>query len=199
MQVLASKYIYPKDQKNLEVNFLSFNNLKVQLSFFQKRVFKFKSSENERDLRFVKYRNSYTVYASTLDVFDREFIALFNLIKKIYNVKIITIHPQKGDFNLAFKKFKDLPDEIKSLDLILAYENFPSNTVNRKWIYDAKDMYDSFNFSFLKITFDIAYFDNSKDCISKLNEVYDKVKIIHLSDSKDKKNIYLFLGGEIFI
>ena len=193
MLILASKYIYPQDQKDLKACLFPFKNLKIQLSFFQKRDFLNLEHQKIKETCDLLNIEIPTVHAPTVDIFDEEFIYFLNLIKEIYKVKIITIHPQKGTLNLALEKFKALNNKLINLGLTLAYENFPSNTKKRKWIYKPKDMYEKFNLAFLKITFDTAHLDEPNNCLREFKKIYDKVEIIHLSD-RDSKRQHLPLG-----
>jgi len=193
MQILASKFIYLKDESNLKEALFSFKDISIQLAFFQRRDFL------KIDHNFIKQIcNSInieipTVHAPTTDIFDVDFLETLKLIKEIYKIRVISIHPQKGDLSLALAKLEEYSSQIKDLNLILAYENFPSKVERRKWINSPADMYSKFNLPFLKLTFDTSHLDEPSNCIKEIERVYDKVAIVHLSDNNSKRQ-HLPLG-----
>ncbi len=193
MQILASKFIYSKDKGNLKEVLLPFKDLPIQLAFFQRRDF----SEAEHDLikEICKSLNIEipTVHAPIIDVFDPDFLKVIESIKKIYQIKIISIHPQRGEIESALAKLREYSSIIESLNLILAYENFGSSVAKRKWINSPYQMYLKFDLPFLKITFDTSHLDSPSDCIEEFDRVSDKVETIHLSDRTLKRQ-HLPLG-----
>lgn len=154
MQILASKFIYSKDKENLKEILLPFKDIPIQLAFFQRKDF----LEAEHDLikGICKTLNIEipTVHAPITDVFDPDFLKVIESIKRIYQAKVISIHPQRGEIEPALAKLKEYCPVIKSLDVILAYENFGSSVAKRKWISSPRQMYLKFDLPFLKITFD---------------------------------------------
>jgi sugar phosphate isomerase/epimerase len=193
MQILASKFIYPKDKENLKEVLLPFKDFAIQLAFFQKRDFLKLDHYQIKEICDSLNIEIPTVHFPTTDVFDEEFLEVIGLIKRVYKVKIVSIHPQKGDSDSALAKLEEYSSIIKDLDLILAYENFPTNAGKRKWIYLPQDMYLKFNLPFLKLTFDTSHLDFPSNCIKEFDRVFDKVAVVHLSD-KDSKRQHLPLG-----
>lgn len=194
MQILASKFIYPEEQRNLAEVLSSFKEMGIQLSFFKHQDF-FKMRHN-----FIKEVcdslniNITTVHAPTVDVFDEDFLEVIEEIKRIYKTSLISIHPQKGELSLSLAKLKDYAKIFAELEVILAYENFPSIVGKRKWICTPSQMHSYFNLDFLKLTFDTSHLDSPSDCIQEMSEVFDKVAVIHLSD-KDRAKEHLPLGS----
>lgn len=194
MHIIASKFIYLKNQKNLFEILKPFKNLAIQLSFFQKQEFfkidhKFlKKTCDDFDIKIL------AVHAPTVDVFDKEFLSAIRLLKETYKVRLISIHPQRGSMSSALAKLEEYTEAIEDLDVILAYENFPSSLVKKKWICKPYDMYSCFNLPFLKLTFDTSHLDSPLDCIKELERIYDKIAVIHLSD-KNQTQQHLPLGS----
>ncbi len=124
-----------------------------------------------------------TIHAPTVDVFHSDFLQVIKEIKRIYNVNLISIHPQKGDSILAMAKLEEYAESIENLDIILAYENFPSSAGKKKWIHLPTEMYLRFTLPFLKLTFDTSHLNSPKDCIEEFDAVADKVAVVHLSDT----------------
>lgn len=177
MKILCSKYIYPKDKENLDKIFQRYKGIDLQLSFFHhKDFFDF---DHKKILRLVKkYKiNIKSVHVPTTDVFYDDFFLILEAIKKLYNVKILTIHPQRFDRKDVLQLLDKYSEKIKNLKIILAYEIFPHK---RKWISFAKDMYKAFDKEFLKITYDTSH-TRAEDIMEELKSVIDKVAIIHLS------------------
>jgi len=193
MQILASKFIYP--EYNIEEALKPFENTAIQLSFFKKSDFGQFNHQHIKDTCISLNIDVPTIHAPTIDVFDEEFIEIIEKIKKVYNMGVISIHPQKGDFNSAMAKLKEYAKTLEDLNVILAYENFPSSAGRRKWIHLPKDMYNKFELPFLKLTFDTSHLDNPANCIEEFDAVCDKVEIIHLSDyNKGKQHQPLGTG-----
>lgn len=187
MQILASKFIYLDEQKNLKEALNPFENRAIQLSFFQKQDFLQMNHDFIKKTCVSLNINIPTVHAPTVDVFNQEFLEIISKIKKIYGVKLISIHPQNGDCTLAMAKLKEYTNIIEKLEVILAYENFPSSAGRRKWICLPHDMYSEFNLPFLRLTFDTSHLDRPSECIKEFDVVCDKVAIVHLSDSNGRK------------
>lgn len=135
-----------------------------------------------------------TIHAPTVDVFNHDFLNIIEMIKNIYNVSLVTIHPQKGDSVFAISKLEEYASSIEDLNITLAYENFPSNVGKRKWVCLSQDMYSKFELPFLKLTFDTSHLDNPADCIEEFNVVSDKVAVVHLSDSDGRSQQHQPLG-----
>lgn len=183
MQILASKFIYPSDQENLTEVLSPFRNMGIQLSFFQKGDFLRMNHASIKEVcNFLGIEIS-TVHAPTVDVFNHDFLKIMGEIKSVYNVNLITIHPQKGENISAISKLEEYAKAIEDLNITLAYENFPSSVGKRKWIYLPKEMFLKFDLSFLRLTFDTSHLDSPKDCVEEFDVVADKVAIVHLSDS----------------
>jgi sugar phosphate isomerase/epimerase len=119
-------------------------------------------------------------------VFNHDFLSIIEMIRNVYNVSLITIHPQKGDSIAAMAKLEEYGRSIEDLGVTLAYENFPSSVGKRKWVYLPREMHSRFNLPFLKLTFDTSHLDNPAECIEEFDVVADKVAVIHLSDNDGK-------------
>lgn len=182
MQILASKFIYPEDQENILEVLRPFKDAAIQLSFFKNFDF---GQFNHRHIKEIcKSLNIdvLTVHAPTIDVFDDEFLEVLGKIRNLYHVNVISIHPQRGDCISAMNKLREHAEVLEDLDVILAYENFPSSAGRRKWIHLPRDMHERFELPFLKLTFDTSHLDNPASCIEEFDAVCDKVVVVHLSD-----------------
>lgn len=187
MQILASKFIYPEDQNNLTEALKPFKDTAVQSAFFKKSDFNRLNHQHIKDACAFLNIDVSTVHAPTVDVFDAGFLEVIGKIKNIYGVNVVSIHPQKGDFNLAMNKLGEYAEVFEDLGVTLAYENFPSSAGRKKWIHLPKDMYDKFEPPFLKLTFDTSHLDNPENCIEEFDAVCDKVAVVHLSDYNEGK------------
>lgn len=193
MKILASKFLYPKDLPNLENVLSPFEITPIQLSFFLRKEFfqmkhrHIKEACNSLDIEIP------TVHAPTVDVFHQEFLDIMRVIREVYQVGIITIHPQKGESNEAMKKLEEYAKVIEDLGIVLAYENFPSYTAKRKWITQPAEMHSKFNLPFLKLTFDTSHLDSPSNCVEEFDKVSEKVAVVHLSDASEGKE-HLPLG-----
>ncbi|MCX7661550.1 MAG: sugar phosphate isomerase/epimerase [Candidatus Omnitrophica bacterium] len=193
MEILVSKFIYPKDLACIEKTFSHYKNINLQLAFFSRKDFLFLDHKKIKKVCDDLNINIPTVHAPCVDVFDNQFLEILSLIKKIYNVKVISIHPQRGERTEALKRLKEISFLIKELDLILAYENFPQKLSFRKWICLVQEMYNFFDLDFLKITFDTSHLDNTQEVISEFRKAKDRIQVIHLSD-KNNNQTHLPLG-----
>lgn len=187
MQILGAKFIYVKDKENLSEVLRPFKDLAIQLSFFKKQDFLHLDHnliKNTCDLLNIDIAS---VHAPTVDVFDSEFFEILAKIRNTYNTDLISIHPQKGKPDAAMAKLKEYAKAIEELDVILAYENFPSSVKKRKWVCSSREMHLLFDLPFLKLTFDTSHLDRAEDCIEEFDAVSDKVAVIHLSDKNGRR------------
>ncbi|MEM2925050.1 MAG: sugar phosphate isomerase/epimerase family protein [Methanocellales archaeon] len=172
--VLASKFIYSNDY-----DLSNLAELKIQLSFYKKKQFfsidhhQLKQRLKELDIEIC------SVHAPTIDVFDEDFLEVLRFIKNEYGVQLISIHPQRGDREKALARLGELAEDIIDLGVILAYENFPRSS--NKWIASARDMFNTFNMQFLKLTYDTSH-AIVEDSLSEVELCLSKIEIIHLSD-----------------
>lgn len=187
MQILASKFIYPEKQNNLTDALKPFKDTAAQLAFFKKSDFSRFNHQHIKDTCGSLNIDIPTIHAPTVDVFDDDFLDIIGKIRNLYGVKVISIHPQKGDCISAMNKLGEYAEALEDLDVILAYENFPSSVGKRKWIHLPKDMHERFELPFLKLTFDTSHLDNPENCIEEFDAVSDKVAVVHLSDYNQGK------------
>ena len=150
MQILASKFIYPSERENLTEALKPFRNMGIQLSFFKKGDFLRMNHVLIKEVCDSFGIEIPTVHAPTVDVFNHDFLKIIGEIKNVYNVNLITIHPQKGENISAISKLEEYAKAIKDLNITLAYENFPSSVGKRKWIYLPKEMSLKFDLPFLR-------------------------------------------------
>lgn len=187
MEVMISRFISDKDM-DLSI----FNGSKMQVSFFQRSTFR------EFDHPYFYRRllenniNIMSIHAPAADVYhykDNEFINMLKTIKDIYKVKIITIHPQRGDKKEAKGHFERLEEVINEMDIILAYETFEKEAMNKKWISQLEEMhhyFDLLKFPFLGITYDFTH-STYEENIEEFKKYYEKIYVIHLSDALRNK------------
>lgn len=183
MEVLVSLFV---SDENMDLT--DYKDTKMQLAFFKRKTFW--NFDHEKFLKRLIENNIIvkSIHAPAADVYHQandEFINTLEKIKKIYNINIITIHPQRGDKRQAKSNYKKLEQKIKDLNIILAYETFEEEAVNRKWISQLEDMhkyFDVLKYSFLGITYDFTHstYEKSIDEVKKYNQ---KIKVIHLSDA----------------
>lgn len=187
MQLSASKFIYPSNLTNLIDTLLPFSGFPIQLAFFQRRDFLTMEHKKIKDCCDELKIDIISVHFPTVDVFHDDFLDTLKIIHQTYNVNIITIHPQKCEREIALGLLRKYAQQISDRHIVLAYENFPAFTANRKWINSVKDMYTLFDLPFLRITFDTSHLDKPNQAFDELQSVIDKVAVVHLSDKKDKK------------
>ena len=123
MQILCSQFIDPG--RDHEETFKKYHSLDMQLSFFYRH--EFFDFDHDKVLNIIKKNkiNIKSVHAPTTEIYSKDFFPILETIKEKYKVKIITIHPQKGDKEEVLKLFNENSEKIKKLEIILAYEIFP--------------------------------------------------------------------------
>jgi sugar phosphate isomerase/epimerase len=187
MKILVSLFV---SDESMELN--DYSGTEMQLAFYKRKTFwnfdhyKFLKRLKEHDIVVE------SIHAPAADVYhqaNNEFVNMLRKIKEIYAVKTITIHPQRGEKRQAKSSYKKLAKEIEALDIILAYETFEEQTINKKWISQLEDMHHYFEvlkFSFLGITYDFTHSTYDKN-IREVTKYYHKIKVIHLSDALRNK------------
>jgi sugar phosphate isomerase/epimerase len=187
MNILISRFV-----TDPQMDLSDFKDSSMQVAFFQRKVFQ----EFDHELfykRLIEHNIKIeSIHAPAADIYhqkDNEFFNMLNIIKNIYKVKIITLHPQRGHRDQAREHFIRFEEEIKNTGLILAYETFEKEAINKKWISQLEDMHNYFDllkFPFLGITYDFTHstYEENIEEVTKYNE---KIYIIHLSDAlKDR-------------
>lgn len=187
MEVLISRFV---TDQNMDL--APFAGAAMQVAFFQRKTFAGIDHGFLR-ARLDEHRISVrSVHAPAADVYHRagdEFIRTLRTIKDAYGVQVITVHPQKGDKETAKAHLRELEAEIRRMGIVLAYETFEKEMMNRKWVSQVDEMheyFDALEYPFLGVTYDFthsAYQDNVEE-VARYN---DKIVVIHLSDAlKDK-------------
>ena len=183
MEVLLSKFIEDPDHDLTQLS-----DSPIQLAFYRRKTFRdfdhqgFKANLARHNIRVE------SVHAPAADIYhsaNNEFINTLKTIKKHYGVRLITIHPQRGQRRQAKAYFKKMREILESLDIILAYETFEGEEAEKKWIYQLRDMHNYFcllDYPFLGITYDFAH-GQGEAGIREVEDYSDLVRIIHFSDA----------------
>ncbi|RKX75143.1 MAG: hypothetical protein DRP87_15280 [Spirochaetes bacterium] len=183
MKVLLSKFIESEEQ---DLKYIKDSH--IQLAFFRRKTFRdfdhedFKSRLDSANIKVE------SVHAPAADIYhsaNDEFLNMLKTIKQVYNVKVVTLHPQRGDRRQARVQYKKVEQEIQRLGLILAYETFEGEDANRKWIAQLHDMHHYFrilDLPFLGITYDLAHSSMGK-CLKEIRKYSNNIKVIHFSDA----------------
>ncbi|MEW5815062.1 MAG: TIM barrel protein [Spirochaetota bacterium] len=183
MEVLISRFITDED-----MDLCYFMGTDMQVAFFKRKDFLvFNHAKFFRRLVDHNIRIK-SVHAPATDVYhqaNNEFMTTLKTIRDTYKVKVITLHPQRGEKQQAKSYYRRLEEEIKEMGIILAYETFEEEAVNNKWISQLEEMhryFDILNLSFLGITYDFTHATFEK-CIDEVSSYNEKIKVIHLSDA----------------
>ncbi len=183
MEVLISRFV-----SDAEMDLEPFAGASMQVAFFQRKTFA--SIDHRRFSERLRERgiNARSVHAPAADVYHREgneFIETLKTIKDAYGVRVITVHPQKGDKATAKAHLAELEDEIRRLGVILAYETFEKEMMNRKWVSQVDEMHEYFGaleYPFLGVTYDFTH-SSYEDNVEEVAKYNDKIFVIHLSDA----------------
>lgn len=100
MQILASRFIYSLEQKNLASVLSPFKDMAIQLSFFKHHDFYKMEHDSIKKICDSLSISIPTIHGPTVDIFDDDFLKVIEQIKQVYGVGLITIHPQKGNASL---------------------------------------------------------------------------------------------------
>ena len=184
MDVLASHFV---DDVNDDLSHIQ--GLPIQLAFYKRATFKgfdheFFLSRLEENNITVK-----SIHAPAADVYHHhgdEFINMLGTIKKHYGVKIITVHPQRGQKRHARNLYGKIEDRIRELDVVIAYETFESIHDERKWITQVEDMhryFDAMKFNFLGVTYDFTHSESPRN-IKEIRHFHRRIHAVHLSDAR---------------
>ncbi|MCG8571105.1 MAG: sugar phosphate isomerase/epimerase [Spirochaetes bacterium] len=187
MEILISRFV---SDENMDLSL--FTDSAMQVAFFQRKVFR-----NFDHSRFNKRLKDHqisvrSIHAPATDVYhqaNNEFMDMLQTIIDIYQVNTITIHPQRGEKKQAKRYYQKLEEEIKKMGIILAYETFEEEAVNRKWISQLEEMhkyFDVLKFPFLGITYDFTHSTYEKS-LEEVSRYHEKIKVVHLSDAKKDK------------
>lgn len=183
MKLLISKFLYPEHLGRIRTILEPYAGLALQLAFFKRSDFMRFDHYEIRDCANELNISIPSIHAPTTDIFHDDFIPVLKLIKEVYKVKVVTIHPQLGEFEDALARFRAIANKISKLDIILAYENFyPTKHARKKWIYLPEAMYEHFRLPFLGITYDCAHVVVNDKTLEIFEKILDKIEVVHLSN-----------------
>lgn len=201
MTLLGSLFVESPDD-----DLTAIEGLPIQLSFYKRATFR--HFDHNRMLHRLK-DNGITVesvHAPAADIYHShgdEFIRMLQTISEIYGVKVITVHPQRGERRQARALYKKIEDRIREMKIIIAYETFETIHDKRKWISQLEDMhryFDALKFPFLGVTYDFTHSEADK-CISEIRHFHKHIHAIHFSDARsdlpldpNEKHQHLALG-----
>jgi sugar phosphate isomerase/epimerase len=187
VEVLISRFV---DDPDMDLS--PFAGSAMQLAFFKRSTFR--SIDHGRLAARLREAgvSVRSVHAPAADVWHAEggeFIRTLRAIKHNYGVEVITVHPQKGDKAGARSRFRELEAEIRELGVVLAYETFEKEMMDRKWVSQVEEMhrcFDAFEYPFLRVTYDFTH-STYKENIEEVALYNDRIQVIHLSDAlRDK-------------
>lgn len=183
METLISRFVTDQDM-DLE----PFAGAAMQIAFYQRKTFA-EIDHRRFAERLREYRIAVrSVHAPAADVYHRagdEFLNTIKTIKDAYGVRVVTVHPQKGDKETAKAHLKDLEAEIRRLGVVLAYETFEKEMMNRKWVSQVDEMHEYFgalDYPFLGVTYDFTH-SSYEDNVEEVARYNDKIFVVHLSDA----------------
>lgn len=183
MEVLVSRFI-----EDPEMDLSPFAGSAMQLAFFKRSTFA--SVDHPRLASRLREEgiSVRSVHAPAADVWHSrggEFIATLRTIKECYGVEVITVHPQRGDKAGARSRFRELEAEIRELGVVLAYETFEKEMMDRKWVSQVEEMhrcFDAFEYPFLRVTYDFTH-STYEENVEEVALYNDRIQVIHLSDA----------------
>ncbi len=187
MKVLISKFVTDES-----MDLIPFADSDMQIAFFKRKTFR--DFDHERFYqRLIEHNiNVASIHAPATDVYHQqndEFINTLKTIQEVYKVKIITLHPQRGEKKLAKHNYRKLEQQIMDMGIILAYETFEKEAINIKWISQLEDMhkyFDLLKMPFLGITYDFTH-STYENCLDEVRKYNQKIHVIHFSDAlRDK-------------
>ena len=184
VKVLASLFV-----ESVDDNLTPIEGLPIQLAFYKRSTFR--NFDHANLLKRLNDKNIHveSVHAPAADVFHNEgneFLNTIETIKNIYDVKIITVHPQRGTKKHAKNYYRKIEEHIRNLDVIIAYETFEEIHDHRKWITQVNDMhkyFDLLKFDFLGVTYDFTHSDFDKN-LNEIKQFNSRIHAIHLSDAR---------------
>lgn len=184
MKLLASLFIEtPEDDLG------NISGLPVQLAFYKRSTFR-KFSHQHLLQRLMEQRITVeSVHAPAADIYHShgdEFINMLQTIRDTYNVRVITVHPQRGDRRQAKALYNRIEERIKELDIIIAYETFEPIHEERKWITQVEDMqrcFDALHLPFLGVTYDFTHAEPKKTA-GEIRHFHKHIHAIHFSDAR---------------
>ena len=182
-EVLVSRFV---DDPQMDLS--RFEGTAMQVSFFKRKVFRYfdhRTFKRRLDDAGIRVES---VHAPAMDVYHQandEFMTTLRTIRDVYGVRVITIHPQRGDKRQAKAYYRKLDGEIRKLDIVLAYETFEEEAMDIKWISQLKEMHEYFDlmdFPFLGITYDFTH-ASFRTMVEEVREYNKKIEVIHFSDA----------------
>ena len=201
MKILGSLFVASPDD-----DLSTISGLPIQLSFYKRSTFR-----NFNHTRMLKNLDDNgitveSVHAPAADIYHShgdEFLSMLQTIRETYGVRVITVHPQRGDRRQAKALYKKVEEQIKKMDIIIAYETFEEIHEERKWISQIEDMhryFDALKFPFLGVTYDFTHSDAARS-ISEIRHFHKHIHAVHFSDARsdlpldpNEKHQHLALG-----
>jgi hypothetical protein len=197
LELLCGKFI--DEKTDLSKLVLSFSGMKMQIGFFCPRFY---FAFDHRSLVSAFQENQIqiqSIHAPTLDVFDgSNFFKMLSVVRDIYELDSITIHPKSGDYFKGLKLIREynenLWDEYK---VTLMYENFDSSKGNKRWLPNAKMIARlPIRHPFAGLTYDTSHVKIGTDIVEDLKDLFPKLYMIHLSNKKKGANHLPLFEGE---
>jgi sugar phosphate isomerase/epimerase len=183
VEVLISRFV-----TDPEMDLTPFSGTAMQIAFFKRTAFRYFDHVGFA-LRLRAHGISVrSVHAPAMDVYHQandEFMTTLRLIREVYGVRVVTLHPQRGQKRQARRYFTRLADRIRELELTLAYETFEEGAFGTKWISQLEEMHTYFEimeFPFLKVTYDFVH-ANLDRMMEEVARYHEKIQVIHLSDA----------------
>ncbi len=183
MKILGSHFVQSFDDDLSHIE-----GLPIQLSFYARATFR--TLDHHAFLQRLSDQGVTveSVHAPAADVIHthgNEFIEMLTQIRNIYGVKVITVHPQRGDKRQIKSHYRKVEKEISKLGVIIAYETFDVENENRKWITQVEEMhryFDVLKYPFLGVTYDFTHSESGKN-LREIRHFNHHISAIHFSDA----------------
>ncbi|MBT4540571.1 sugar phosphate isomerase/epimerase [Candidatus Woesearchaeota archaeon] len=137
--------------------------------------------------------NPTLIHGPGVDVTHREFLGALAFMKGNYGADTITLHPLKGDYGIVKEKLEACHDDIARLGVKIAYENM-----------DAKDRWLTFPQEIVQmdlpnigLTLDTSHLSSDTDLSALLDQVFEKLLVVHLSNQSGGKKHLPYNSGEM--
>jgi len=145
-----------------------------------------------------------SVYELVREASVKETIKAFETAHKL-EIKFLTIHPgyqwptisREESLKKSYKTFKTLLKFAEEFDLTLGAENLPIRGFTK--VEDFKELFNLFPSERLKFVLDVshAHLQNPRLPLDFLNNFYEKLGHVHLSDNSGDRDNHLPLGAGV--
>jgi hypothetical protein len=133
------------------------------------------------------------IHGPGVDVSHKEFLGALAFMRGNYGADTFTLHPLREDYGTARAKLEEYHKDIVNMGVRIAYENMDATD---RWLRFPQEIVEM-NLPNIGLTLDTSHLPKDTDLSDLLDQIFDKLWVVHLSNQRGKNKHLPYRDGEM--